>query len=210
MDFRIDNDADIKLEHLNVRIEKHGDADATAVDLKLEYVTSNKVLDQFHGDLREALYAPEQGKSKRIPGVEATLPTRVFTQLEPLHWSDEAPCRKLTIRFGINGTTDLILPAATADRFVIQPLDGGSVALTFRVRACCDDERVLGRLPMLLNRLLPMRLEPDITAMAAQQDQPQEKTGEVVGDGSWPFPGNKGGGKGKAEPKEYVTGEEKS
>lgn len=205
MDFRIDNDADIKLEHLNVRVEKHGEADATAVDLKLEYVTGNKVLDQFHPDLREALYASEQGKSKRLPGIEQTLPIRVFTALQPLHWNEEAPSRKLIIRFGINGSTDLILPAATADHFVIQPLDGGSVALTFRVRACCDDERVLGRLPMLLNRLLPMRLEPDISVPAPTETA----TAEVVGDGSWPFPGGKKGGKGsRPEPKEYVTGEE--
>lgn len=195
MDFRIEPDASIKLEHLNVRSERHGDKDVTAVDLKLEWTTGNVVLDQLHGALKECLYMHEVVPSK-LPGIETVLSVRIFPQLEPLHWSGEVASRKLVIRHGIRGDADLILPACLVDRFVIQPLDGGTVCLTFRVRAICEDERILGRLPLLLNRQLPMGLLPDVSVAAEQQEEAEA----IV----WPFPKKPG-----REPKEYVTGEER-
>lgn len=157
MDFTIP-DADVKLGHLNVRTEKHGTDDITAVDLRLHWATSNVALGMFHPDLREALYAAEPGQQKRVAGVEAVMPVRLFPSMAPVKWTTEAVNRRLVIKWGIDGNTDLVLDDCTADSFVIQPLEGGTVDLTFRVRAVCEDERVLGKLPLLLNRTLPMQL----------------------------------------------------
>lgn len=157
MDFTIP-DAEVKLGHLNVRIEKRGEDDITAVDLKLHWLTSNEALDMFHPDLREALYAPDPGQQKKIAGIPPVLRNRLFPSLAPLHWTTEATNRQLVIRWGIDGQTDIVIGDCTADKFFIQPLEGGTVDITLRVRAVCVDERVLGKLPLLLNRTLPMQL----------------------------------------------------
>jgi len=158
MDFLIP-DAEVKLCHLNVRTEKHGSDDVTAVDLTLQWTTSNQQLAQFHPDLIESLYMAEPGQQKRVEGVPAILPLRIFpTSLAALHWTTEATGRRLVIRHGIKADTDLQLDDCTADKFSINPMDGGTVTIGLRVRAICDDERVLGKLGMMLNRTLPMHL----------------------------------------------------
>lgn len=158
MDFTIP-DAEVKLGHLNVRTEKHGDEDFTAVDLKLEWTTSNQNLAMFHPDLLELLFMPEPGHQKPVDGVQPIMPIRVFDDsLAPLHWTREVTGRRLVIRHGIKADTDLQIDDCTADKFVIEPMNGGTVVIGFRVRAKCDDERILGKLPILLNRTLPMHL----------------------------------------------------
>lgn len=151
-------DAEVKFGHLNVRTEKHGPDDVTAVDLDLEWTTPNQALLQFHPDLLESMYAPENGRTKRLPGVEQSYPTRLYPKLAPLSWPEELTGLCLTIRHGINGDTDLTIPDATADKFLITLKDDGMVTIDLRVRAVCKDERVLGKLPGLLKRRLPMHL----------------------------------------------------
>lgn len=177
MNFDIPAGSEVKFEHLNIRTERHGETDVTACDLKLAWETGNTVLQQFHPDLLEALYAPEDSKQKKVAGVPPVCPVRIFTALKPLKWDGVVTARKLTIDYGLGGGSDLVIPDAMADSFVISPLEGGTVVVTMRVAATCEDEHVLGRLPMLLKRTLPMRLE----AMPDRADDDRAEAADTAG-----------------------------
>jgi len=158
MNFEISAD-EVEFAHLNVRTEKHGDEDVTAIDLKLCWTTGNEALAHFHPELRRALYVSPDSKQRPVDGVEPPLSARVFPALAPIKWTEEVTGIKLIIKHGIAGKSDLVLGDCTADHFVIESMDGGTVAITFRVRTVCKDERVLGKLGMLLKRDLPMAIE---------------------------------------------------
>ena len=149
----------VRLHHLNVRTETHGDEERTAVDLKLYYETGNEALLQFHPRLRALLYENPPANQPTVEGVEPAPVVRVFPDLHPLHWSADFAC-SLAILHGLGDGRDIVLADCTADGFVIEPLEGGTVKLAFRIRSICMDEQILGRLPLLLHRDLPITLLP--------------------------------------------------
>lgn len=176
MDFEISAD-DVRLMHLNVRSEKHGEDDVTAIDLKLQWTTSNDALRMFHPHLPEALYQHDK-KQATVDGIGPKMGARVFPDLGPLKWKQEVTGLKLTISHGINAKTDLVIADCSADHFVLEPLDGGSVDIVFRVRSICKDERILGKLGMLIKRDLPVDIERDSDVRPGDVvDLVKEKTG---------------------------------
>jgi hypothetical protein len=150
--------SEVRFSHLNVRTENHGDEEVTAIDLKLEWTTSNEVLEQFHPRLLAALYEAPSEAQQGLTGVPAARAVRTFSELAPLAWHGEVPAAALVMHHGLGEGQDLKIGHAAADNFVMTPLDGGTVEVSFRVRAVCEDERILGRLPLLLHRSLPMTL----------------------------------------------------
>lgn len=145
----------VQLHHFQVRNEMHGDDEVTAIDLKLKLETSNEVLAAFHPRLREFLFQAEPADQ----GVAALYMNVLMPGLAPLHWREQMAC-SLVIHQALGEGEDITLEGASADGFVIEPLAGGSVALTFRVRSLCNNERVLGRLPLMLHRSGAMSLLP--------------------------------------------------
>jgi hypothetical protein len=150
--------AEVRLHHLNVRTESHGPDEVTAIDLGLIWETGNEVLAQFHPSLRRLLYSAAPATQPEVDGVEEVLPVRTFTELAPLHWSDEAAGLTLAMHHALGEGLDIVIAEAKADSFVLAAMEGGTVKVAFRVRAVCSDERALGRLPLLLKRILPMTL----------------------------------------------------
>jgi hypothetical protein len=149
---------DIEFAHLNVRSEKHGEEDVTAVDLKLVYITSHDVLKLFHPTLPALLYEFDRAQQV-VEGASPVMTARAFPALSPLKWNEEVTGLQLTIEHGLSGKSDIVLKDCTADHFVIEALDGGSVMLTFRLRTVCTDERILGKLGVLIKRDLPMAIK---------------------------------------------------
>lgn len=166
---------EVRFMHLNVRTEKHGTDDVTAIDVKLKWTTSNEALRQFHPDLLAALYGLPNDAQLHVEGAPPVHTVRLFSDLAPLHWLGEVNAAVLTMHHGLGEAEDLILGGCAADSFVIEPLDGGTVSVTFRVRAVCEDERILGRLPLLLERSLPMTLRSTGEADAAKATPKKRK-----------------------------------
>lgn len=148
-----------RLQHLNIRTEQHGPDEVTALDLKLQLDTGNEALLQFHQRLRGAMFEPPPPAQEPVEGVDPGLPVRAFPDLAPLQWKGEQACSLVLHHAGAEGS-DIVLPACKADGFTLELLDGGTVRLGFRVRCTCTDERILGRLPLLLHRVVPMSLLP--------------------------------------------------
>lgn len=181
--------ADMEFAHLNVRSEKHGDDDVTAIDLKLIWTTSHDALTLFDARLARALYEFD-AKQAVVEGASPVMTARAFPLLQPLAWKDEVTGLKLTIEHGLAGKSDLVLNDCTADHFVIEALDGGSVKIAFRLRTLCKDERILGKLGMLIKRDLPMTIErehavegqasPALAVVKGRQRKGREPTAEDI------------------------------
>lgn len=164
---------EVKLHHLNVRTEMHGDEEKTALDLKLVWETGNDVLLQFHPHLRSALYAAPAADQQPVEGVDPGSPVLVFESMAPLHWKGEAPC-EVALHHALGDAQDIHLGDCVADGFMLAPMQGGSVKVTFRVRCVCTDEPTLGRLPNLLHRVIPLSLFPIAKRSSRRKDAPDK------------------------------------
>lgn len=180
----------VTVEHINVRDESHGDDKVPAIDVKLSLETSNDVLALFHPLLKAALYVksdsplPPQGTLEL--GTPVDLPNLRWPQLQPLRWHEDLDNRTLTIDYGIGGKSALKLTDCKANDFRIEPKEGGTVKVTWRVQRSQPDERVIGKLAGLLKREVEATLvgSPETQALmgAADGDETDE------GDEAWPFP----------------------
>lgn len=189
--FSIEN-AKARLTHINLRNEKHGDEDVPAVDLKFEWPTSNDALALFHPDLRDAIFqqSPADRAQTHVAGVPAALKALVFPSMLPLRWGTDSTGLRLTIDHGLGGKSDLVMHDCIADKFVIEPMEGGSVAITFRVRTTNIAEELFGRLASLLGHDVPLTL--------VRQHDAEDDADDADDDAQAQKPAPKKGGKRKA------------
>lgn len=173
-------DETVRLANLNVRVEQHGAEERTAVDLKLEWATSNVRLDTFNPELKGFLYLSGERPQRSVDGVEQIMSALRMTDLKPLKFATEVTGLTLKIEHGLGGKSDLVLGDATADTFEIEASEGGSVEIGFRVKALCSDERVLGKLATLIHRDLPMSLTKDDEPVQLEVVRGRDKGGKFA------------------------------
>jgi len=155
MTFELDTKTKLRLLNVNPRRERHGDENVPAVDLKLRLEASNDVLSMFDGHLKSALYfrngvAPDQGGLDGVPDV-SDMPNLRFPKLEPLRWDSEQIGCEFSIDHGLGGKSDLTLDGCAVNNFVIEPKEGGTVVVTFRVQCDSIHERELGKLCTMID-----------------------------------------------------------
>ena len=128
------------LVHVNARSEIHGEDRKLAMDLKIAVVLSHRQLDEFHPRLRDAMYTKDAGaQAELLKDDPAVHPT--FSQLESIKWSEKFEGYKASVTTTY-GSLDVDIISAIVDKFLFVPKDGGSVAVTFRVRAQSDGETI--------------------------------------------------------------------
>ena len=173
MNFEFPEATTVTLEHLNVRTEKHADANATALDLKFSRETGNDSLALFHPKLLQSLYyrAKVTTDQKEIEGVEKIAPNLRFPKLAPLAWDDEIVGARVLIEFGIDDDSAVLLTPAVVDKFRIECSEGGSVCTTFRVQCSNIPDGALDKLGKLLNSETRITIKkPDATAAGTVYD----------------------------------------
>ena len=84
--------------------------------------------------------------------------------LPPYRWRENMEGATVTIHQGLGGKSDLVMTEADIATFFITPNEGGTFSLTFEARAKVDQEKVFGRLAMLLKK------EVSISLAAAAQE----------------------------------------
>lgn len=126
------NDATAKVANFNPRAEKHGEENKLAGDLKCVAVTNSSVLDFFSKDLRKALYrkATQGEQQDLIEGADGLTAVK-FPRLGSLSWAEEYPGYELVIGTGLGLSEPLVISDVTLKRFKFEPLEGGSLAVTF-------------------------------------------------------------------------------
>ena len=158
----------VTLEHLNIRTERHGEEDVTALDLKFTHESANDFLNTFAPGLQKALcYRSSASQAQgSIAGVEPLLPDLRFPDLGPLTWDDEIIGARVAVAFGL---TDVVLTDCTVDKFRLELLDGGSMTTTFRVRTTNIPDNALDRLSRQLQGEVDITLtlpkEPAVKAV---------------------------------------------
>lgn len=122
----------VKIEHVNPRIELHGDQRHTALDLKLSTDLPNTALDELSPTLRPALFGPSDdllGKD------DVNLTVLKNPELGALVWG--APDVKdvsVTLHLGARARDDFTLAGAKLTKMRLNPQNGGTFGFTFTLQ----------------------------------------------------------------------------
>jgi hypothetical protein len=159
------------LASVQPRTEMHGDEEKLAVTLAFKITTANTLLDRLSPTLRDALYMAEPNQLS-VPSVDPGTP-RLRTdaiRVAVLDFSFEgwtlAVLRRVDERVGV------ILRACKVDKFRLEPIEGGSVVLTFHAGTSAVDANLIGDLCGQLGHEVSITLTaPTITDAPAATDE---------------------------------------
>lgn len=160
MKFKL-NEVTARLQNVNPRPELHGQESKLAADLKVEVKLPNTELAQFDARLKSVLYEKSNGQPDLVSQSDPEHTTQLrFPQLGvPIKWAGEQVGGTLTVHRGISAKSDLVLEGALFNEFRIEPLEGGSVSVTFRVQIH-PDEKEIGKLCTMTGTDIVITVEP--------------------------------------------------
>ena len=157
--FQLD-DATAKVANFNPRAEKHGEDNVTAGDIKIVATVSNGVLDYFNKHLRAALYRKALAGEQQdlIEGGNALVAVK-FPRLGAIAWDEDFPGYEIELGGGLGLTEPLVLVDVTLKKFRFEPLEGGSVAVTFSA-ICHPDAEEAGLLCQMIQNDVQLTVRP--------------------------------------------------
>jgi hypothetical protein len=159
----------VKILHLNVRTELHGDEEKTAVDIKLGFDVPNTKLDTLADDLRIALYDPPEDPDMLGPD-EANLTHIRFPQLGPLKWNGRIESVGLHMHLGNGrGKGDLLFTEAKFDKLSISVKEGGTCACVVRAQVLPTPDET-AKLVGLLKHQVPATVDLSNAVSADDED----------------------------------------
>lgn len=125
----------VKLTSVNARAELHGEDPKPAFDLKIEATLPSTTLIQFDSQLRGWLFKRDETPDMIDQLDPDALTALRFPKLGALKWDWEGTGYHCTVGYGIGGASDIWLEDCKVDHFKFEPLNGGSVLVTFRIIA---------------------------------------------------------------------------
>lgn len=169
------NEQKVKVASVNPRAEKHGEENHLAADVKIQYATAHSVLDHFDPKLRPLLFRrPAVGEQQGLPidGNDGLTSLR-SSQLGEISWDEDFPGYVLKIARGAGMAPSLVISNVELRKFRFQPMDGGTVIVTFNaiVREPTDD--VMGALCGMIQEDVTLTLE---APKAKAESKPKAKT----------------------------------
>jgi hypothetical protein len=160
-------DQTVKLAHVNLRAEKHGEDTRAALDLKIEATCPSTTLIHFHPELRQHLFKKDENPDlvdQVVDGDGLTLLR--YPKMGAIKWDWEAAGYQAQIDYGLGGDSNIDLGEdLKLDHFVIEPLNGGSVGICFRIIAHPDPDDI-GKLSEFIQRDIELKLTPPAPAKA--------------------------------------------
>jgi len=147
--------------NFNTRSEKHGPENVPGADLRIAMTVSNDVLSEFHPTLKSMLFRepnPDEEDLVDKAGEPGLTRLRFGNKVGALKWTDKIVGADFTVHYG-TGKSDIALTEATVDGFELEPMDGGSVVISFRVK-CSPDEKPAGKLFTLMGNEIEFTLTP--------------------------------------------------
>lgn len=145
-----------KFAHMNIRTERHGEEEKTAVDLKFEFTTANNLLSKLHTGLCEAFYKKDE-KGDMLED-EQLRALRFPLMKNEMAWNLEIP-RTLLRLHGANDAADIVMGGGKTNNFKLAMLEGGSVKWSFRVQYSEPDETAVAALSQVLSQTMHVSLE---------------------------------------------------
>ena len=174
--FELRNTTQARLASINRRVEKHGDEYCPAVSLGIEITTGNQILDLLDASLRRTLYRATDNQPM-LPGVEVSTPLLNCDVIDRVVLEKKFEGWNLSVDDSIDADNPMCLGGCKVDKFSIEPQQGGTVVLRFRVGTSDVDAEKLGALAMHNGQSIWILL-------TAPEDKPDEKNSGGAIDGS--------------------------
>lgn len=134
-----------RVVNVNPRAENHGNEKKPTADLKLCVMLPNDELDQFDKSLRDVLYQKATKGQKDMHSATE----RKLEKIRMFKWEDEVVGGTVTLIRGIDAKSNLEIEGCIVTDFRIEPLDGGSVSVTFTAKFHPVSEKQIGKLCLL-------------------------------------------------------------
>lgn len=166
-----------RMASLTTRIQKHGDEDVPAVSLGLQLTVANTLLDVIDPNIREALFKRVDGQPD-LPGVESTTPALRCQSIDRAVLSTKYEGWTLEVDDGIDETTPKTFGGCKVDKFIVEPMNGGTCLLSMRVGTSDLDAEKSGMLGMRLGQAIWIKLRAPERVADAPADVPQPKADE--------------------------------
>ncbi len=154
-----------RLLSFNPRAEHHGEETVPAADLKIEVALANDELAMFHPALKSLLYHYDSqiagdlvDVAKKDEDKNYSPHLRMQKLVTPLKWDDAITGATVRIHYGATGR-DIVLTTADVNNFTIDPQQGGTVMVGFRVQAK-PDEKQSGKLCTMVQTDIELSIEP--------------------------------------------------
>jgi hypothetical protein len=140
--------APVRLLHISIGTEYHGDDEITAADLKVEVELDNDTLDNLSATLRQSLFDPDGTGDFVNPGRR---PHVRNPQLGKLRWEVDSQPVAFGFLLGGRRKDAMLFPDAKLTRLDMLPKEGARVCYTLRVRVFpneAEGSQLLGVLRM--------------------------------------------------------------
>ena len=139
----------VKILHLNVRSELHGDEERTAVDIKLGFDLPNRNLDALGPGLRESLYEIDPNADPSLLDDADHLTHVKFPQLGTLKWAGEYESVGLHLHLGNGrGKGDLLFVESKLGKLTITAKEGGTCACMARAQGTVPTSGIQATMPL--------------------------------------------------------------
>lgn len=192
MSFEFTEPTTALLTSVTPRTEKHGDEDVFAISVGLCIEGPNTLLDKLSPTLRQALYKPADESTDPLPGVEQATPLLRAPGIEVLKLKGQLQGWTFGLAHGIEEDPPIKLGDAKVDSFRVEPLQGGSIKLHFRVGSNDIDATEAG----LICAKLRQEIDFTLTAPVVKDTPRTEATGAEI-DGTVGHPGAAGAAEGQ-------------
>ena len=161
-----------RMASLTTRIQKHGDDDVPAVSLGLQMTVANTMLDVIDPSIRESLFKRVDGQPD-LPGLESTTPALRCNSIDRAVLSTKYEGWTLEIDDGIDETTPKTFGGVKVDKFVVEPMTGGTCLLSLRVGTSDLDAEKSGMLGMRLGQSIWIKLRAPERVADAPAEAPK-------------------------------------
>ena len=164
----------VKILHLNVRSELHGDEERTAVDIKLGFDLPNRNLDALGPGLRESLYEIDPNADPSLLDDADHLTHVKFPQLGTLKWAGEYESVGLHLHLGNGrGKGDLLFVESKLGKLTITAKEGGTCACMARAQVLPTPDET-AKLVGLLKRQVPATIDMTNAVNTDDEDEDDE------------------------------------
>ncbi len=161
------------LAHVNVRAEKHGAEQVPCVDVKFATIQPSDVLDRFDPSLRDLLFhkstSPQDLADQAHDSPNLRLP-----DLDPIGWRRKLVGATVTIHYGIDDRSAIVLDGCAVDGFKIAPQEGGTVVVTFTAKATRPAGDAIGKIGLLVKHEIEVSVVPPAAGWHVEPDDDDE------------------------------------
>lgn len=140
--------------------EKHGNQRVPAISIGLAVTGSGDLLAEFDPALRSFLYRKPQPKPGELEIEHDGLTELRFPLLKNPSWNKEWAGYQLRFSIGATGKEDVLLNEVDIKAIGINPLEGGSVTISFKAHAQPKDEVDHGKIARMLQQECTITLTP--------------------------------------------------